>query len=119
MRLYLYASVRNRSLNALRNQCAEVSMRERLASEARPERVDDTAPSALGEVEAQELSDAVARVVATMPPRCREVFTLLRYQHLSYIEVAQVLGISPKTVEIHMTRALAILRARLAPWLHP
>jgi len=40
---------------------------------------------------------------------------LLRTQALTYAEVAAILGISPKTVEVHMGRALAILRARLGP----
>ena len=52
-----------------------------------------------------------------MPLRCREVFTLARTHSLTYAEVAVVLGLSPKTVEIHMSRALAFLRERLAPWL--
>ena len=52
-----------------------------------------------------------------MTPRCREAFTLVRLQHLSYADTAHVMGISPKTVEIHMTRAIGILRAALAPWL--
>ena len=59
---------------------------------------------------AVDLADAMTRVVAQMPPRCRQVLTMLRQRHLSYTEVGAVLGISPKTVEIHMARALAILR---------
>ena len=65
----------------------------------------------------EALAEAVERAVAELPPRCREVFTLTRDQHLSYAEVAGVLHISPKTVEIHMGRALALLRDRLQPWL--
>ena len=51
-----------------------------------------------------------------MPPRCREAFTLVRLQHMSYAEAAHVMGISSKTVEVHMTRATANLRVALAPW---
>jgi RNA polymerase sigma-70 factor (ECF subfamily) len=66
---------------------------------------------------ASDLESAIHTTVEGMPPRCREVFLLLRTQALTYAEVAVILGISPKTVEIHMSRALAILRARLGPWL--
>jgi len=55
--------------------------------------------------------------VTELPPRCREVFTLTRDRHLSYAEAAEVLGISRKTVEIHVGRALALLRQHLADWL--
>jgi RNA polymerase sigma-70 factor (ECF subfamily) len=65
------------------------------------------------EVEAADLARAVARIVARLPERCREVFRLNRYHHLTYAEVAQVLNLSVKTVELHMARALRELRARM------
>ena len=116
VRPWLFSAVRNRSLNVLRNRRVEFSIHERVARDARSSpRVD--LPDA--ELAARDLSEAVARVVAAMPPRCREAYTLIRQQQLSYAEAARVLGISPKTVEIHMTRATAILRAALAAWIAP
>jgi RNA polymerase sigma-70 factor (ECF subfamily) len=58
----------------------------------------------------------VERAVASLPARCQEVFRLNRYQRLSYAEVAQVMQISVKTVEMQMGRALVALRSRLAEW---
>jgi RNA polymerase sigma-70 factor (ECF subfamily) len=66
---------------------------------------------------ASELAAAAAAAVADLPPRCREVFTLSRARGLSYAEIAETLGISVKTVEAQMARALRGLRERLAPWL--
>ena len=68
-------------------------------------------------VEVAELAAAVEQAVAGMPVRCREVFTLIRDQGLTYAAAAAILQISPKTVETHMGRALRLLRRRLAPWL--
>ena len=116
MRAWLFTAVRNRSLNALRNSRVEFSIHERLTREARTQS-GPVRPDA--ELSARELAAAVARVVAAMPVRCREVFTLVREQQLSHADTASVLGISPKTVEIHMTRALAILRAELGAWILP
>jgi RNA polymerase sigma-70 factor (ECF subfamily) len=116
---YLYAAVRNRALNVLRGRRNEHSIHERLVHDVAVSAGFDAAPLAEGEMNAKELAEAVDRVVAGMPQRCREVFSLLRYQHLSYADAATVLAISPKTVEVHMARALAILRDRLAPWLEP
>lgn len=116
MRPWLFTAVRNRSLNALRDRRTEFSVHERVSLDA-PSR--PTAPLPDADLSANDLSDAAARAVATLPPRCREAFTLIRQQHLSYADAAHVMGLSSKTVEVHMTRAMAILRAALAPWIRP
>lgn len=113
---YLYAAVRNRALNALRSRANERSFQERLAREQDSRDDSVETPRAESELTAREFAAAVDRVVAAMPPRCREVFALLRHRHVRYAEAAVILGISPKTVEAHMSRALAILRERLASW---
>ncbi len=112
VRAYLFGSLRNRALNHLRHQRVSIEFE---AAVARGRRIE--APAADADLLASDLADALRRTVREMPVRCREVFTLVRDEHLAYAEVAEVLGISPKTVEIHMSRALALLRARLAPWL--
>jgi RNA polymerase sigma-70 factor (ECF subfamily) len=45
------------------------------------------------------------------------VFELSRARGLRYAEIAAVMGISVKTVEAQMGKALRLLRERLAPWL--
>ena len=100
---YLYRAVRNGSLNALRDGRRRMRLGERAYE----------GPGIEQEVEAADLARAVARIVARLPERCREVFRLNRYHHLTYAEVAQVLNLSVKTVELHMARALRELRARI------
>jgi len=48
-----------------------------------------------------------------LPPKCREVFVLSRQNGLTYTEIAENLGISKKTVENHMVKALSIIRNTL------
>jgi RNA polymerase sigma-70 factor, ECF subfamily len=55
--------------------------------------------------------------VAELSPACREVFELSRGQGLRYAEIASTLGISVKTVESQMGKALRHLRLRLAAWM--
>ena len=114
---YLYGATRNRALNELRSRRVETAFLRRAlrlegarASNARPVPPED-------DLNASTLAVAVERAVADLPPRCREVFTLTRDQYLTYAEAAEALGISPKTVEIHVGRALALLRQKLAGWL--
>jgi len=53
--------------------------------------------------------------MATLPPRTRAVFLLSRRDGLSYGEVASRMSISPKTVGVHIARALSVLRRVLVP----
>jgi RNA polymerase sigma-70 factor (ECF subfamily) len=66
-----------------------------------------------------EIGAALAHALALLPERPRQVFLLSRRQGLSYAEIAEVLGIAVKTVEMHMGRALAQLRVSLQEWRHP
>jgi RNA polymerase sigma-70 factor, ECF subfamily len=117
VRAYLYSAARNRAINHIRDSRVELQFEATAAGDRHgtPGTCSTHTPSA--EAEAADLAEALSRALRAMPPRCREVFTLTRDQQLSHAEVAQVLGISIKTVEIHMGRALALLRERLAPWL--
>jgi len=55
----------------------------------------------------------VAKAIADLPTRARAVLQLARVEGYSQKEIAARLGITPKTVENHLTRALAQLTARL------
>ncbi len=106
---YLYRSVRNRSLNQIRHRRMVTDWQTRQAAEDPP-----AAPPADREAENAEIAEAVRRAVATLSPRCREVFELSRDRGLTYPEIAASLGISIKTVETLMGRALKGVRARLS-----
>ena len=112
LRAYLFGAVRNRALNALRDEATAAR-----ASATQSSGATMTSRAADAELMATDLEKAIQAAVEGMTPRCREVFVLLRTQALTYAEVAVVLGIAQKTVEVHIGRALAILRARLGPWL--
>ena len=64
-----------------------------------------------------ELEDKIRQAVDTLPPRCRAVFQLSRFEEKSYQEIADDMGISKKTVEHQMGKALRVLRDLLRPYL--
>lgn len=72
------------------------------------------APDALADLHAAETAEAVQTALAQLPPQCRVVFELSRYEEMSYQQIAEALEISPKTVENQMGKALRILRRELA-----
>lgn len=64
-----------------------------------------------------ELNDQIHLAVNTLPPRCRTVFQLSRFEEMSYQEIADRMEISVKTVEHQMGKALRVLRERLKSYL--
>lgn len=66
------------------------------------------------ELEQRELRLRLDEAIGALPERTREVFILKRDAGLSYREIAELMEISPKTVDAQMNRALRQLRDRLA-----
>lgn len=64
-----------------------------------------------------ELADQVRVAINSLPPRCKTVFVLSRFEELSYKEIGEKLDISPKTVENQISKALKMLRAALNGYL--
>ncbi|MBO9153481.1 RNA polymerase sigma-70 factor [Chitinophaga sp. GCM10012297] len=60
-----------------------------------------------------DLNNRLSGAIARLPEKCRSVFELSRRQHKTNREIAEELGISEKTVENHLTRALRHLRLSL------
>lgn len=75
------------------------------------------APDVEQDILQNELQDQIVRAVDSLPPRCRAVFQLSRFEEKSYQEIADELGISVKTVEHQIGKALRVLRERLKPYL--
>jgi RNA polymerase sigma-70 factor, ECF subfamily len=65
-----------------------------------------------------ELNDQIHAAIDTLPPRCRAVFQLSRFEDLSYQEIADRMEISVKTVEHQMGKALRVLREQLKFYLN-
>lgn len=104
IKAYLFQSVRNRMLNHLRNKPERISI-EQLSGE----------PAVLFEttLEMDELYHLVVDAVDSLPDKCREVFLLSREQQLTNKEIAEELGITIKTVEAQITKALRNIKKQL------
>jgi len=64
-----------------------------------------------------ELAHLLDVAIADLPPRCREVFWMSRYENLKIAEIADKLNISKRTVETQISKALKILRVKLIDYI--
>ncbi|MCB0735900.1 MAG: RNA polymerase sigma-70 factor [Bacteroidetes bacterium] len=64
-------------------------------------------------LDAEELQKQIDAVVQSLPTKCRQVFELSRYEHLTNAEIAEQLDLSKRTVETHISNALKQLRNQL------
>jgi len=106
---YLYTAVNNKSLNHIRDNKKFVDSEQIIENET-----DWNYSDNLVELEIQE---KITATLDSLPPKCREVFKLSRYENLKYKEIAEKLDISQKTVETHMSKALKALRKNLSEYL--
>jgi RNA polymerase sigma-70 factor (ECF subfamily) len=65
----------------------------------------------------KELEHTIENEVNSLPDKCRSVFELSRVEHKTNKEIAYELGISEKTVEHHITKALKHIRLGLGNYL--
>jgi RNA polymerase sigma-70 factor, ECF subfamily len=112
LRTYLFRAARNTALNHLRRKKLENAWEEQEAARGEPlttVATDDDAST-------DEVSRAVNGAIGKLPARCREIFLMSREGGMTYAEIAVSLGISIKTVETQMGRALKSLRVSLAKY---
>lgn len=110
LKAYLYKTVHNACLNRLRSRAVQSKYLEFNAQQLETMHTppDDTSP---------ELLERFQRAMDALPPQCRHIFELSRFEALKYREIAEQLGISIKTVETQMGKALRVLRLQLADYL--
>lgn len=99
---YLFTTAHHAVLNELRRDQHHLRLQGQVAA-ASP-------ASVANEAEYQEMEALYLAALDRLPPKQREVFVLSRQQGLSYPEIAERQGVSVKTVEAHIMKALKTLR---------
>ena len=107
---YLYQAARNKSLNIIKHNKVKQKHVESIKN-------SDLDYSEYSNMELEELQSKITEALEDLPPKCRQVFELSRFEEKKYREIAEELNISIKTVENHMGKALGILRKSLKEYL--
>ena len=93
-----------------RNTCIDEHRRRGRKSWEEPGDVPDLAPSPLQEATQAQRAAHVSRALAELPPMYREVLVMYHFEHLKYVEIAEVLGVPLGTVMNRIFRARQRLR---------
>ena len=104
---YLYTSVKNRCLNYIRDN---KNFRSHYLDVVLELEIPVQEEDIFSESETQ---DKINAALDKLPEKCRQVFELSRFEEMKYKEIAENMGISVKTVEVQMSKALKILREEL------
>lgn len=98
---YLRTSIHNRCLNKLRNNASSVSL----------ELVSDMGMEMdLHQLVSEDVSLVVWEAMASLSPKCRQVFEMSRNDGMKNSEIAQRMGLSQKSVEGYITKSLKQIR---------
>jgi RNA polymerase sigma-70 factor, ECF subfamily len=110
---YLYRAVYNESCNYLKHQ----KVRKGFLNYSKHAMSDISTEKASKKVLVTELEQRIKNALNDLPEQCRTVFQLSRFEELKYQQIADTLGISIKTVEAQMGKALRIMRVKLVDYL--
>jgi len=113
IKAYLYKIITNTSLDILKHDQVKLNHVRYIRQNAS----ENTAANDQNRVDFKLLGDDIEKAVAELPEQMRRIFKLCRYEELKYAEIAEQLGISKKTVETQMSRALVKLRLKLSLYL--
>lgn len=110
---YLFVAARNRSLNHLAQHSPFHITLEPESGEIDIVHTDD--PERL--LEWREIYQLLVHAVDDLPDQCRTVFKLIKEEGFSYKQVAEILDISPRTVETQLFRAMKKLHSVMDTYL--
>ncbi|MFY9152828.1 MAG: RNA polymerase sigma-70 factor [Prolixibacteraceae bacterium] len=116
IRNFLYTITKNNCLNHLRNQ--KITMKHIENLKYLEMQFNYEALEKLGNyLHFEELRNKIDLAISKLPDEVIETFKLSRFEELSYKQIAEKQGISIKTVEARISKALKILRIELKDFL--
>lgn len=116
LRNYLYTITKNNCLNYLRNQ--KISMKHLENLKYLEMQFNYDALDKIGNyLQFEELRYKIDEAISQLPEEVIETFKLSRFEELSYKQIGEKQGISIKTVEARISKALKILRIELKDFL--
>jgi RNA polymerase sigma-70 factor (ECF subfamily) len=102
---YLYTAIHNHCLNSIRNEKAVMNFKQHYDKADVLEFNDP--------VSYQETDLKIKETLENLPSQCRLIFYKSRYEEKTYAQIASELNISPRTVEVQISKALKTFRENI------
>lgn len=112
LKAYLYRAVHNESMNVLKHEKIKASYQVYIARAMKNE-----TDMANKKILSSDLEHKLRKALNELPEQCRTIFQMSRFEELKYQEIADKLGLSIKTIENQMGKALKLLRLKLVDFL--
>lgn len=106
----LYKAVYNVCLNRIKQQKTRMNHIQEI-------KMTSSFSTAGERVQEKELEKKIHGAIDRLPEQCAKIFRMSRFEHLKYQEIADKLGLSVKTVENQMGKALKIMRESLKDYI--
>jgi RNA polymerase sigma-70 factor (ECF subfamily) len=111
-RAYLFKAVRNSCLNFIKHRKIEDSYKQQNQA------IRDEGIFAVDEeLAGSELEQKIRIAIDKLPPERKKIFIMCRFEGLRYKEIADKTGISVKTVENQMGKAMKFLKEELSDYI--
>ncbi len=105
---YLYRSVQNNCLQVIQHHQVEDRYKQHMVNNMVEFQIDP-----MQEMELEEMNQLIEKTLESLPEKCKQIFSMSRFDGLKYKEIAEKLNISVKTVEANMGKALNAFRQNL------
>lgn len=112
IRAWLYKTTRNGCLDHLKSSPTKFNFREQTL-----ELLSRESPPELDSIEINEIKSIIESVLKELPELTSTIFRMNRHEDMTYAEIAEKLNLSTKSIEYHMSKALAKLRIHLKDYL--
>lgn len=109
---YLYRAVRNRCINLIKH----IEIRENYKQHNSAE-IDKLDKEYSDPVSVSELDKKIRKCIDNLPMQRKKIFLMSRYEEMTYSEIAEKMGLSKKTIENQMGKALQYLRTELKEYM--
>ena len=116
----LLTILKNKSLDYLRTQACHAEALEKWSEAQNRElnlRITSLDACDPQEIFSQEIMAIFHQTLASLPPQTQQIFRLSRVENKSVKEIAELMQLSPKSVEYHITKALKEMRIALKDYL--
>ncbi|HYF29559.1 MAG TPA: RNA polymerase sigma-70 factor [Chitinophagaceae bacterium] len=102
VKFYLFTAIKNNCISVLRKESGKVFVQ--------PEDVQLSASEEPAHHGPKDIGSLIDKALSTLPPQCLVIFKMSRFGKLTYQQIADELGLSVKTVENQVGKALRIMR---------